>query len=88
MDQIFAPCPSLFSYLDDHIVGSQAAEGHLAQLEQVFQILEKNGLAINLEKCIFLAPEIEFLGHQVNTEGISPTRQHVAVITAFPPPQI
>ena len=50
-------------------------------------LLEKNGLAINLDKCIFLALEIEFFGHQVNTEGISPTRQHVVVITAFPPPQ-
>jgi hypothetical protein len=41
-------------------------EQHVADLRAVFQRLVYNGLAINLEKCEFAVPELDFLGHRLS----------------------
>ena len=46
-----------------------------------------NGMVINLSKCTFMVPELEVLGHIINSVGTTPIPQHVQVITDYPPPQ-
>jgi hypothetical protein len=41
----------------------------------LFAILTANGLALNLEKCVFAVSELDFLGHR-----ISALRDNVQVI--------
>ena len=41
---------------------------------------------INLEKCVFGARTIDFLGHRVTAEGVSPLPNHVKAVTDFPRP--
>jgi hypothetical protein len=49
--------------------------------------LATNGLAINLEKCVFAAPSLEILGHTISVAGAAPTADHAAEIELCPPPQ-
>jgi hypothetical protein len=49
--------------------------------------LATNGLAINLEKCVFAAPSLEILGHTISATGATPTAGHAAEIENCPPPQ-
>jgi hypothetical protein len=51
----------LFAYMDDSQVGSLDRQTHLRHLEAFFTALATNGLAINLEKCVFAAPLLTFL---------------------------
>ncbi len=43
--------------------GRRNAEEHAVHLRQLFTRLREHGLVINVEKCVFGAPSIQFLGH-------------------------
>ncbi len=73
--------------MDDSQVGSLDRQTHLRHLEDFFNALATNGLAINLEKCVFAAPSLEILGHTISATGAAPTADHAAEIKNCPPPQ-
>jgi hypothetical protein len=85
-DQIFKDLPCTFVYLDDQRVASRDMEQHLADLRAMFQRLADNGLAINLEKCEFAVPELDFLGHCLSAAGITPLAVSLQVMYNFPRP--
>jgi hypothetical protein len=59
---------------------------HWTHLRMLFAILAANGLALNLEKCVFAASELDFLGHRISAAGVAPLRDNVQVILDFPRP--
>lgn len=75
------------AYIDDILVCSRDEAEHKKHLEVVFQRLHENGIVINTAKCVFGAPEVTFLGHLVNKEGIKPTSDKVTAIRTFPKPE-
>jgi len=56
-------------YLDDIIVYSPNVKQHL-DLKEVFNILRKHKLKLNIEKCHFYRYEVEALGHKVTNKGL------------------
>ena len=78
---------TIFAYVDDVIVASDNPESHLKDLEEVFKRLSKYNLKINTLKSEFFKKELEYLGHQVTPEGISPLPSKVEAIETFPLPQ-
>jgi hypothetical protein len=72
--------------MDDTRVGSPDRETHLHHLDKLFAALAINGLAINLEKCIFAVPTLEFLGHKISAAGSAPATDHTAEIQNCSPP--
>jgi hypothetical protein len=73
--------------MDDSRVCSPDRQTHLRHLEAFFTALAANGLALNLEKCVFATPSIEILGHRISATGVVPTADHAADIENCPPPQ-
>jgi hypothetical protein len=51
-----------------------------------FAILVANGLALNLEKCVFAIFELDFLGQRISAVGVAPLRDNVQVLLDFPKP--
>jgi hypothetical protein len=47
--------------MDVSCVGSPDRQTHLRHLEAFFTALAANGIAINLEKCVFATPSLEIL---------------------------
>jgi hypothetical protein len=86
MDVVTADVPAAFTYLDDIIVASEP-ENHAAALQQVIEKLREYRLVLNLEKCIFGQPEVDFLGHHVTAGGFQPLEHHVAAVRDFAPPK-
>ena len=80
MDKTTIECEGTFVYMDDSRVGSPDRQTHLAHLEKFFSVLAANGLAINLSKCVFAVPSLEFLGHSISAEGSAPTAEQTAGI--------
>jgi len=58
----------------------------ITSLQQVFDILNQHKLKVNIEKCTFMQPEVEVLGHKVSAEGLSPLDNKVKVIKEWKPP--
>jgi hypothetical protein len=86
MDRLFRHLPFVFVYLDDILIASRNITEHMVHLRQVLTILRENGLQINPAKCIFAAASLSFLGHNVDSTGISPLKRHVQALMDFPPP--
>ena len=76
----------LFVDFGDDRVFSKSREQHWTHPCTLFAILTANGLALNLEKCVFAVSELDFLGHRITAAGVAPLRDNVQVILDFPKP--
>ena len=59
-------------YLDDILVFSPDMESHLEHLKLLFERLRSTNLKLKEVKCNFLKKHIQYLGHFVSGEGITP----------------
>jgi hypothetical protein len=87
MDRITDGLEGVFAYMDDSRVSPPDRQTHLRHLEAFFTALAANGLAINLEKCVFATPSLEILGHRISATGAAPTADQAAKIKNCPLPQ-
>ncbi len=76
MDRTTDGLEGVFAYMDDLRVGSPDRQTQLHHLEEFFKALAANGLAINLEKCVFATPSLEILGHTISV--ITPPKSKIA----------
>ena len=74
-------------YIDDIVVFSQTFDQHLKDLGEVLSRVSAAGLKLKPSKCIMAAPEVPFLGHILNHEGIKPNPQKVEAIHKIKPPK-
>ncbi|KAJ8371596.1 hypothetical protein AAFF_G00306820 [Aldrovandia affinis] len=70
----------------DILVASVTSDEHQAHLRALFARLSEHGLIINLAKCQFGVPVVDFLGHRVTQEGAVPLPSKVEAIQKFPRP--
>ena len=74
-------------YLDDIIIYSTGSfEQHIDHLGQVLNTLREANLKINLKKCFFCHPNIEYLGHIVGRDGLKPDPRKIEKVKNFPVP--
>ncbi len=66
MDRILLNFENVRCYVDDAVIFSKNTEEHAIHLENIFTILKKNGLRLRIEKCSFMQPSVELLGHIVD----------------------
>lgn len=86
MDQILQGLPFIFCYIDDILIFSSSPDEHKRHLQQLFDRLEQHDLIVNLDKCVFAVPTIDFLGHRLSAAGIAPLADKVAAIAEYPRP--
>ena len=77
----------LLIYLDDLLIFSSSFEEHLQRLEQVFQILKQANLKLKPSKCKLLRRSVDFLGHTISAEGISPKKDKIQAVQQWPVPR-
>jgi len=71
-------------YLDDILITGHTTEEHLQHLDQVLGKLESAaGLCLNLAKCSFMQPRIEYLGHIIDEKGLHPTEGKITAIQSL-----
>ena len=61
---------SMEVYVDDLLVKSREESDHLRHLADVFAVLRKFRMKLNLAKCAFGVSSGKFLGHLVSKRGI------------------
>ncbi|KRY15633.1 Retrovirus-related Pol polyprotein from transposon opus [Trichinella patagoniensis] len=86
MDEVTRGLRFCFVYLDDVLVASRSKEEHEKHLATLFQRFEKYGVKLNPAKCVFFAPDLEFLGFKVCSQGIKPLAEKVEAIRRFRQP--
>ncbi|XP_064469911.1 uncharacterized protein K02A2.6-like [Ornithodoros turicata] len=86
MEQVIAGIPSVACYLDDIIVTGWTDAEHLDNLRSVLSRLRDFGFTLKREKCAFVQPEVEYLGHVVSASGFRPSPKKVSAVLNMPPP--
>jgi len=77
---------SCLVYIDDIIIFSADFATHRRDLEEVLQRLIRAGFLLKGKKCRFAVDRVEYLGHIVTAQGISPDPAKIAKLRAFPIP--
>ena len=86
MDSLLQGIPHVAVYVDDILLTGESTEEHLATLDTVLQRLGTAGMRLKRKKCIFVAKEVEYLGHRINAQGLHPTQEKVKAIREAPKP--
>ncbi|XP_058837521.1 uncharacterized protein K02A2.6-like [Topomyia yanbarensis] len=86
IDTMLAGLPHTCGYLDDVVVGGVNPENHWGNLHAVFQRISDFGFTIRVEKCIFAQPQIKYVGHLLDRNGLRPDPSKVQAINEMPPP--
>ena len=74
-------------FMDDIIVTGATNEIHKERLLSVLKRLSDNNLRINVNKCSFLVPELEYCGHKISQDGIRKMDDKIAAIRDAPSPK-
>ena len=86
IDQILRGFHFCYAYIDDVLIASSSYDEHVQHLQMVLERFRKYGVVINPSKCEFGVTKLQFLGHQVDNEGIQPLQEKVLAIKNFPLP--
>jgi hypothetical protein len=73
-------------YLDDILVFSKNPDEHMSHLQTALTILKDNEFHIRFEKCKFGIKEVEYLGHVINVNGVSPSPSKIQAVLDWPVP--
>ena len=86
MDTVLQGISGVTCYIDDILVSTADEKQHLKMLGKVLQWLEEHGFRLRQDKCAFLIPSVEYLGHLIDKESIHPLPSKVAAIMQAPAP--
>ena len=86
IDGLVKGIPHVAAYMDDILLTGETQQQHLQNLAAVLERLKAAGVKLRKPKCIFMAKEVEYLGHKVNADGIHPTSDKIKAIQDAPKP--
>ena len=66
--------------MDNILVYTKTEEEHDRLVKEVLRRLQSNNLAVSPEKCVWKAPEVEFLGYIIGRDGIKMAKGKVDVM--------
>ena len=64
-------------YMDDVVIHHKDFKNHLKAIEQIFEMVSKRNMVLNLEKCSFLYPSHEAYGYIVEKGTFSPNPKRI-----------
>ncbi|XP_062710183.1 uncharacterized protein K02A2.6-like [Aedes albopictus] len=78
--------PGVKPYLDDILIAGRTQEEHDLRLHAVLERIREYGFHLRIEKCRFSLPQIKFLGHIVDKNGLRPDPAKTRAISETAPP--
>ncbi len=87
MESLMQGLPHVVVYIDDILVTGPTQEEHLRTLDEVLNRLEKAGARLKREKCRFMLPMVEYLGHRISADGLQPTDAKIKALKEAPIPR-
>uniref|UniRef100_A0A5S6QPA8 RNA-directed DNA polymerase n=1 Tax=Trichuris muris TaxID=70415 RepID=A0A5S6QPA8_TRIMR len=87
MDDLLRNIPGTTLYFDGMLIRAPTLSELADRLKQVLQIFHNTGLHARKEKCLFEVKNIDFLGYQIDSSGIHPSKTKVEAIQNAPVPR-
>ncbi|KAF2890216.1 hypothetical protein ILUMI_15957 [Ignelater luminosus] len=80
IEKVLQGAKGTISYLDNIVVTGKDRAEHLDNLKEVLSRLQKAGFRLNIAKCYFFQPQISYLGHVIDREGIRKDPAKIAAV--------
>jgi hypothetical protein len=74
-------------FFDDILIYSKIETDHVAHLNIVLKLLHQNPLFAKKSKCVFGQDRVEYLGHIINSEGVSTDPSKISAVQHWPVPK-
>ena len=74
----------LFVYLDDIVLYANSSEEHEETFNKLMERLSAANLKLQPDKCKILHPEVAYLGHIIDKEGVRPDTKKIRAVKKFP----
>lgn len=87
MATLLSGIPGIQIYLDNIKIQGRNLEEHDQRLTEVLHRLQRSNLRVNVEKSVFGVKSMDFLGHQISTEGVQPLENKVTAIKIVKAPR-
>ena len=87
VNEVLSGLTFAFGYLDDILIFSPDMISHLEHLRLLFERLRTTDLKLKEVKCNFLKRHIQYLGHIVLGEGITPLPEKLNSVQKMPLPK-
>ena len=87
MDDIVVQCPGVLAIHDDVFIYGKNDKDHDANLVNLFNIAQKEGLVFNSAKCAIKQKSVTFFGGVFSAQGYSPDPGKIQGISDMPAPQ-
>ena len=78
-------CPGVISIHDDIVVYSVSKQDHDANLINLLNVAQIEGLVLNSKKSELKRPRVSFFGAEYSAEGMHPCLKKIQGITEMPP---
>ena len=88
MDDIVAQCPGVLAIYDDVFIYRRDDKDHDANIINLFNMAQKEGLIFNSKKCTIKQESVMFFGGVFSTQGYSPDPEKIQGISEMTPPQM
>ena len=86
MDLIMERCPGVISIHDDIVVYEVSEEDHDANLVNLLNVAQIQGLVLNSKKLELKRPRVSFFGAEYSADGMHPFPKKIQGITEMTPP--
>lgn len=88
MNTILNKCLQKFVlvFLDDIFIYSHDWEAHLQQVWVILNILRKNHLVVEIEKCSFSKKQVHHSGHIIGEDGVKVNPDKIKAMKSWPTP--
>jgi hypothetical protein len=86
MDFVMRGLTGVLTYIDEVLVHTGCHKEMLQQLEGTLLRLRRFGVKMNVAKSFFGTSEVQYLGYTLRPEGVSPSKDKLEALRAFPLP--
>jgi len=75
------------NYIDNILIFSKSFEEHVEHLSKLLEAIMEEGFRLKLSKCTFALDSVQYLGHIIKHNSISPIKDNLISIKNFPIPK-
>ncbi|XP_013396158.1 uncharacterized protein K02A2.6-like [Lingula anatina] len=86
MDEMLEGIEGATAIMDDILIAGTDREHHDSIFKKVIQRATEYNLKLNFDKCQVRQPRVQYVGHILTAEGLSPDPEKVRTITDMTPP--
>lgn len=87
IENLLRDIPRVVNYMDDIVITGTNFEEHIKTLKLVLSRLRDVNLKLNIDKCEFFKSKITYLGFNIDSNGLSNTKERVESVLSSPIPE-